>query len=126
VSTLRSTSETVKPDAARSGSLVRRVESIAKPAEPPTTEAPKDEPAKEQPKKDDVKPIKVDVANISQRVVNLLPRCPSISQVSQTDRGSLKAKLHDKILALDKLPRALEMYQPIVTSWVTASSVSSQ
>ena len=29
------TSETVKPDAARPGSLVRRVESIAKPAEPP-------------------------------------------------------------------------------------------
>ena len=29
------TSETVKPDAARSGSLIRRVESIAKPAEPP-------------------------------------------------------------------------------------------
>src|SRR5947208_1821736 len=29
-----STSETVKPDAARTGSLVRRVESIAKPAEP--------------------------------------------------------------------------------------------
>lgn len=28
------TSETVKPDAARTGSLIRRVESIAKPAEP--------------------------------------------------------------------------------------------
>lgn len=33
--TLKSTSETAKPDAAISGSLIRRVESIAKPAEPP-------------------------------------------------------------------------------------------
>ncbi|MDX6611618.1 MAG: tricorn protease [Blastocatellia bacterium] len=45
----------------------------AKPAEPATAtaEASKDEPAKEQPKKDDVKPIKVDIENISRRVVNL-------------------------------------------------------
>jgi len=37
----------------------------------------------------------------------------AISQVSQTDRGSLGIKMHDKLAALDKLARALGMYQPI-------------
>ena len=37
----------------------------------------------------------------------------TISQVSQTDRGSLRIKMHDKLAALDKLARALGMYQPI-------------
>jgi hypothetical protein len=37
----------------------------------------------------------------------------AIASVSQTAKGSLKVKLHDKIAALDKLARALGMYQPI-------------
>jgi phage terminase small subunit len=36
-----------------------------------------------------------------------------IAEVSQTDRNSLKVKLYDKIAALDKLARALGMYQKI-------------
>jgi phage terminase small subunit len=36
-----------------------------------------------------------------------------IAEVSQTDRNSLKVKLYDKISALDKLARALGMYQKI-------------
>jgi phage terminase small subunit len=37
----------------------------------------------------------------------------AIAEVSQTDKGSVKIKLHDKLAALDKLARALGMYQPI-------------
>ena len=33
-----------------------------------------------------------------------------ISEVSQTDKGTLRIKLHDKLAALDKLARALGMY----------------
>ena len=36
-----------------------------------------------------------------------------ISEVSQTAKGSVKVKMHDKLAALDKLARALGMYQPI-------------
>ena len=43
----------------------------AKPAEPATPEAAKTEPPKEEPKKDDIKPIKIDIENISRRVVNI-------------------------------------------------------
>jgi phage terminase small subunit len=37
----------------------------------------------------------------------------AIAEVSQTDKGSVKIKMHDKLGALDKLARALGMYQPI-------------
>jgi phage terminase small subunit len=33
-----------------------------------------------------------------------------ISEVTQTDKGSIKIKMHDKLSALDKLARALGMY----------------
>jgi hypothetical protein len=33
-----------------------------------------------------------------------------ISEVTQTDKGSIKVKMHDKLSALDKLARALGMY----------------
>jgi len=37
----------------------------------------------------------------------------AIAEVAQTDKGSVKLKMHDKLEALDKLARALGMYQPI-------------
>lgn len=37
----------------------------------------------------------------------------AIADVNQTNIGSLKIKLHDKLAALDKLARALGMYQRI-------------
>jgi hypothetical protein len=37
----------------------------------------------------------------------------AIAEVSQTDKGALKVKMRDKLAALDKLARALGMYQPI-------------
>jgi hypothetical protein len=37
----------------------------------------------------------------------------AIAEVAQTDKGSVKIKMHDKLGALDKLARALGMYQPI-------------
>ena len=42
-----------------------------KPAEPATGEAPKEEPPKDQPKKEEIKPVKIDIENISRRVVNI-------------------------------------------------------
>ena len=37
----------------------------------------------------------------------------AIAEVSQTDKGSLKIKMHDKCAALDKLARSLGMYQEL-------------
>jgi hypothetical protein len=60
------------------------------------------------------------ITRIVRSKVRILPSAtldPSIrrviAEVSQTDRGSLKVRLYDKIAALDKLARALGMYQPI-------------
>jgi phage terminase small subunit len=57
------------------------------------------------------------ITRIVRSKVRMLPSAtidPSISRaiasVSQTAKGSLKVKLHDKIAALDKLARALGMY----------------
>ena len=57
------------------------------------------------------------ITRIVRSKVRMLPSAtidPSISRaiasVSQTAKGSLKVKLHDKLAALDKLARALGMY----------------
>jgi phage terminase small subunit len=57
------------------------------------------------------------ITRVIRSKVRMLPSAtmdPSISrviaEVSQTDKGSLKVKLHDKLAALDKLARALGMY----------------
>jgi len=46
-----------------------------------------------------------------------------ISEVSQTAKGSVKVKMHDKLAALDKLARALGMYQPIEDAGNNARSM---
>jgi phage terminase small subunit len=69
---------------------------------------------------DEVEASKEGITRIFRSKVRIAPSAamaPSISraiaEVSQTDSNSLKVKLHDKIAALDKLARALGMYQKI-------------
>jgi phage terminase small subunit len=61
--------------------------------------------------------VDVGITRVIKPKMNLLPSATIkpelrrvIAEISQTDKGTMRIKLHDKLAALDKLARALGMY----------------